>query len=111
MKVKLLGIFIPITLLLSACSLGATNDQTKEDLERACELVNAKESLDAFTPEVAVQFFASAARANVEYLPLVEAAKLSQLPPYDFGRITALTAEVLKARSLITGFCTPRLAQ
>lgn len=111
MKTKLLVVLIPFTLLLSSCGLGGGNDQGAEDLKRACELVNARDSSDEFTPEVAIQFFASAARANVDYLPLVAAAKLSQLPPYDFGRTTALTAEVLKARSLITGYCTPRVAE
>jgi hypothetical protein len=81
------------------------------DLVKACELVNARETSDNFIPDVAIEFFASAARSDIEYLPLIEAAKLSQLPPYDVGGENIFTDEILRARNLILGYCTPRKAE
>ena len=103
---------IPVRMTLSGCALNGGNDSAKQDLVRACELVNARSASDeTFIPNVAIEFFASAARANADYLPLVEAANLSLIPPFAYSNQPSLTAEILKARGLITGFCTPKLAK
>jgi hypothetical protein len=94
---------------LTGCS--SNGNEMKADLIKACELVNARETTDNFIPDVAIEFFASAARADIKYLPLVEAAKYSQLPPYTLGDETALTSDIIKARSMILGYCTPRKAE
>ena len=100
---------LPLLIGLSGCS--SNGNELNADLVKACELVNAREATDDFIPNVAVEFFASAARSDIQYLPLVQAAKHSQLPLYDFGRETGSTGEILKARSLILGYCTPRVAE
>jgi hypothetical protein len=110
MKFKL-AFLIPVLALLTGCSLGGNNNQAVNDLVRACELVNARENSDSFIPDVAVEFFASAARANSDYLPLVQAAKLGQLQLNAFSTIDQLDSEIIQARSLIIGYCTPRLAK
>jgi hypothetical protein len=110
MKSKLAAL-VPVLILLTGCSLSG-GDQPKKDLVQACELVGARVDTDNFIPNRAVEFFASAARANSEYLPLIQAAKLSQLPLFDFsGKENVSTLEVMKARSLIIGYCTPSPAK
>ena len=111
MKIKFLVTVIPFVLILSGCSTIGKDGKAKEDLVRACELVNTRSDKDNFIPDVAIEFFASAAREDISYLPLLQSAKFSQLPPYDIGKENYLTLEVIKARSLITGYCTPRLAK
>jgi len=98
------------SLLFTLTGCSSNGDELNADLVKACELVNAREATDNFIPDVAIEFFASAARADIQYLPLVEAAKYSQLPPYTLGDETALTSDIIKARSMILGYCTPRKA-
>ena len=98
-----------VLIALPGCS--SSGNQVNADLVKACELVNAREATDNFIPDVAIEFFASAARADIQFLPLVEAAKYSQLPPYTIGEETALTSDIIKARSMILGYCTPRKAE
>ena len=107
---KVLILFAVVSLMSGLTGCSSNSNESKADLVKACELVNAREATDNFIPDVAIEFFASAARSDIQYLPLVQAAKHSQLPPYDFGRETASTGEILKSRSLILGYCTPRLA-
>jgi hypothetical protein len=102
---------IAITSLFGLTGCGSNDNSANVDLVKACELVNARKASDNFIPDVAIEFFASAARADIQYLPLVEAAKYSQLPPYTLGDETALTSDIIKARSMILGYCTPRKAE
>jgi len=109
MKLKLVAL-VPVLILLTGCSLGGSDPATK-DLEQACELVRARVDTDNFIPNRAVEFFAKAARTNSEYLPLLKAAKLGQLPPNSFSLNAQIQSEIIQSRSLIVGYCTPNPAE
>ena len=113
MRIRSFLIFLPTLLILTGCSTASNSDQVAVDLIRACELVNARDpNKDLFIPDVGIQFFASAARANPDYIPLVQAAALAQLQPLDFAeRANATTSDVIRARTMIVGYCTPRVAE
>ena len=108
---KVLISFAVVLLMSGLTGCSSNSNESNADLVKACELVNAREATDNFIPDVAIEFFASAARADIQFLPLVEAAKYSQLPPYTLGEETALTSDIIKARSMILGYCTPRKAE
>ena len=107
MSFKVITVLISSILLLSGCALGGS-DQATKDLEMACELVNARAPDDpAILPE-SLQFFASAARADIKFLPLAQAARLAQINPFTADGLVEI--EIVKATTLILGYCTPRLA-
>jgi hypothetical protein len=104
MKAKLVFVLVPALFLVTAC--GQNSNQAAADLIRACELVNAgNRTIDS----TAVQFFASAARADIQYLPLVQAARLAQVDVFSVNE--SIRTEIVKASTLILGYCTPSQAK
>lgn len=107
MKLKLVAV-LSVLILLTGCGLGGSN-QVKKDLETACELVNARAANDPPILPESVEFFASAARADIQYLPLAHAARVAQMSPFESS--DAIDTEIVKATTLILGYCKPRLAE
>lgn len=106
MKLKLVAV-LSLPILLAGCSLGGGNSASK-DLEMACELVNARAANDPDVLPESLQFFASAARADIQYLPLAQAARVAQMNPFESSE--AIRTEIVKATTLILAYCEPRLA-
>ena len=104
MKPKLLIVLLPLLFLVTAC--GQNSDQATQDLTRACELVNNETK--ATIPNVAIQFFASAAREDISYLPLAAAARIAG---YNFWEASeSVRTEMAKSYNLVKAYCTPRTA-
>lgn len=108
MKYRRFISLIPLIVLLNGCTF-SSGDSAKKNLIEACKLVNDRSPApDIFIPNEAVEFFASAARENPEYIRLVEAAKLSQFPPFGYSQLSTLSSDIIKARALISGYCLPK---
>ena len=105
MKSKLLLVLVPALFLVTACS--QSESSSAADLARACELVNNDANNEI--PQVAIEFFASAAREDIKYLPLAEAARISR---FNFWQASeGVRLEMAKSSNLIKAYCTPRLAK
>jgi hypothetical protein len=105
MKTKLLLVLAPALFLVTACS--QSESSAAADLTRACKLVNNETK--ATIPNVAIQFFASAAREDINYLPLAAAARIAG---YNFWEASeSVRAEMAKSSNLVRAYCTPRTAK
>ncbi len=106
MKLKLFAVLC-VPILLTGCSLGGGN-QANKDLEMACEVVNARAPSDPPILPESLQFFSSAARADIKYLPLAHAARMALVDPFTASE--PVRTEIVKATTLILAYCERRLA-
>jgi hypothetical protein len=101
MKIKLAAVLSALV-LLTGCGLGGS-DQAIKDLEKACEVVNAREPYDEKYLSKALPFFASAARADIKYLPLAHAAQMAQISVV--GAKDGPLTEIFKSMTMILAYC------
>ena len=105
MKSKLVLVLLPLLFLITAC--GQNTNQASQDLTRACELVNNESEVTI--PKVAVEFFASAAREDINFLPLAAAARIAG---YNYWQASEdVRLEMAKSYNLIKAYCTPKVAK
>jgi hypothetical protein len=101
MKLKLVAV-LSVLFLLTGCSLSGGN-QAKKDLVKACEVVNARKPYDEKYLSKALPFFASAARADIDYLPLAQAAQMAQISVV--GAKDGPLTEIFKSMTMILAYC------